>query len=221
MALQKGWVEKHPDKGPPRSSAGFEWPNTHTVTDAQRMAFRKFFTNQIRTRDMNHRSFARVFMGEKKDDKGYTIPRGGNMVLEYADGGAWPNEERARQLGAFFKTPLEQMLVDDGKPLEPIPLVRPGRATAARRKANGHGSAGKAAAHGSRNGSAPALPILEPAPLPPRPRDAKPAQLHVEALPDAPDYASVTITGTVRYDTAMALVNLVGRDQHALGPRGK
>jgi len=219
MALEKGFVEKYPDRGPPRSGAGFEWPNNHHVTDEQRLAFRKFFVNSLRARDMNHRSFARAFMGEVKDGKGYVIPRGGNMILEYADGGAWPNEQRARQLGAFFKVALEDMLIDDGKPLEPIPLVRPSRATAKRRKANGHGSNGHAAAHGKGNGSAPALHVHEPAPLPFRPANAKPAALHVEACPDAPDYCEISISGTVRYDTAMALVNLVGRDQHGLGPR--
>ena len=33
------------------------------------------------------------------------------------------------------------------------------------------------------------------------------------------DYCQLSIIGTTRYDTAMAMVNLMGRDQHGLGPR--
>lgn len=220
MALIKGWVQKHGDKGPPRSAAGFEWPGARHVTDGQRLAFQKVFTNALRARGENHRQFARVFFGETKDDKGYTIPRNGTAILEYADGGAWPTEDRARQLAAFLKVPLEALLVDDGKPHEPLGLVRPSRATAKRRKANGHGGNGHAgAAARIASPGAPALAASEPAPLRPRPNDAKPAQLHVDTYPDAPDYCRITISGTVRYDTAMAMVNLMGRDQHGHGPR--
>src|SRR3982751_188448 len=124
MALEKGFIYKFPDRAPPKSTAGFEWPSTHKVTDEQRLAFRKWFTSQLRARDMNHRSFGRQFNGETKDGNGYVIPRGGSTaVMNYLDGTGWPSEERARNLGAFFKTALEDMLVDDGKPLEPIPLV--------------------------------------------------------------------------------------------------
>jgi hypothetical protein len=130
MALEKGFVEKWPDRGPPRSSAGFAWPNTRQATDEQRLALRKFLTTQLRARGMNHRDFATAFLGQVKTAAGSIVPRGGNMVLEYLDGGAWPNEQRARQFGAFFKVPMEAMLMDDGKPLEPIPLVRLSRATA-------------------------------------------------------------------------------------------
>lgn len=219
MALEKGFTQKWPDRAGPKSAAGFEWPNTYRVTDEQRMAFRKWFTSQLRARGLNHRTFAIQFWGATKNSAGYVTPRAGNMPLEWMDGGAWPREDKARQLGAFFKVPMEAMLVDDGKPLEPIPLVRPARATAKRRKANGNGTNGHAAAHA--NGGSPEL--LLAAPLPPRPAGAALPTVHVEALKDSPDYCRVTITGVVRYDTAMGIINIVGRDSmgHAHGPRHK
>jgi len=220
MSLYKGWVDTHPDKSPPKSSKGFEWPGRGEATDAQRLAFRKQFANNLRALGMNHREFARRFFGEGKNALGYTAPKNPGTILKYADGETWVTEDRARQLAAIFKVPMEALLVDDGAPFEPLPLVRPLRATAERRKKNGHKGNGfdhAAAAARPAGGSAPALQPAEPVQLPPRPADAKPAQLHVDAYPDAPDYCRVQITGTVRYDTAMAMVNLMGRDQHGHG----
>jgi len=219
--ILKGFVNEHPDRSPPKSGSGFEWPG-RDVSDEQRLAFRKNLTNALRARGENHREFTRHFLGEYRNkDTGYVVPRSSNTIMDWLHGDVWPTADRARQLCAFLKVPMESLLQDDGSPFEPLPLLRAARATPERRKANGHaGHKGNGAAAHVASHTAPAVGLAH-APLPPRPKDAKPAQLHVEALPDAPDYASVTITGTVRYDTAMALVNLVGRDQHALGPRGK
>jgi hypothetical protein len=222
MAIQKGFVEKYPDRNPPKSAKGFEWPG-HDVTDVQRLAFQKNLTNHLRARGENHREFTRVFLGEYKDpSKGYVIPRSSNTLMDWLHGEVWPKSERARQLAAFLKVSMESLLVDDGQPFEPLPLLRASRATPARRKANGHGGhkGNGAAAHPPTGPAAPAAVLVGGAPYPPpRPAGAKPATLHVEPSADSPDYCNVTISGTVRYDTAMALVNLVGRDQHGMGPR--
>jgi hypothetical protein len=215
-ALIKGFIERKPDKAPPRSGKEFAWPSARNVNAFQQMAFQKFFTNKLRERGDTHRDFARVFFGETKTASGYTAPKQPQVILEYADGSAWPTADRARQLAAFLKVPMEAMLVEDGAPYVPLAPIRSNKTNGATRKGNGHAGNGHAAgAHGLHHG-APALAVPDhaPQPPPPRPKGAKPAVLHVDAFPDAPDYCSVTITGTVRYDTAMALVNLMGRDLH-------
>jgi hypothetical protein len=220
MTLFKGWVDTHGNKSPPKSAKGFEWPG-RGVTQEQREAFQKNFARKLHALGMDHREFARRFYGETKTGNGYTAPRNPGTIIKYARGDSWPVEETARQLAAIFKTPMDQLLHDDGSPFEPL-AIRGSRGTSAKRKTNGHagnGAAGAAARIASP--SAPALATGEPVQLPPRPADAKPAQLHVDAYPDAPDYCRVAITGTVRYDTAMAMVNLMGRDQHGQGPRHK
>lgn len=220
MSLFQGWVDTHGDKSPPKSAKGFEWPG-RAVTQEQREAFQKNFARRIQALGMNHREFARRFYGETKTDAGYVAPRNPGTIVKYLRGDSWPVEDTARQLAALFKVPMDELLHDDGTPFEPLAIGR-SRGTGAKRKTNGHGGNGAAgAAARVASGGAPALAAGDPVQLPPRPADAKPAQLHVDSLPDAPDYCHVSISGTVRYDTAMALVNLIGRDQHGLGPRGK
>lgn len=221
MKLIEGFIDKFPNRQPPKSAKGFEWPG-RGATDEQRLAFKKRFTEALRERGLSHRDFARLFYGETKTATGYSQPRNANAVLNWADGSAWPIEETAQRIAAFLKVPMDTLVTDSGKPFEPLPMLRKAAASKTRlKKANGHGGNGAAASGVLVGNGALAPGQHEPAPLPPRPADAKPATLHVDSCADAPDYCNVTIVGTVRYDTAMALVNLVGRDQHGLGPRGK
>jgi len=210
----KGFIEKHPDRGPPRSARGFEWP-ARGATDEQRHAFKKFLTGKMRAEGLNHRDLARLMFGEKKDDKGYTVPRNPQAILDYADGSTFPTQERARQFGAYFKTPLDAMLVDDGKPFEPLPLIRPLRATSERKKKNGHGKHGGngAAGHPIVRADAPASPS-EPEPPRPLPKGAKPVTVEIKTLPGAPEFAQVTISGTVPLDVALGIVAFIERATH-------
>jgi len=212
MNLFKGWVDTHPDKSPPKSAKGFTWPGRFPA-DEQRAAFVKNFAKHLNGLGMNHREFARRFFGEVKTANGYTAPRTPGSVVKWARGESFPTVDTARQLAALFRVPMDTLLIDDGSDVAPLNLqLRRGK------KANGHAGNGHDATAREAGTGAPA-PGTAPVQLAPRPADAKPAQLHVDAYPDAPDYCRVSITGTVRYDTAMAMVNLMGRDQH--GPRSK
>ena len=186
--LERGFVTDYPDKMPPKSSPDFEWPGRKSANAAQRQAFRKTLMQQLHGRGLNHREFAEKFWGQGRTSSGYIAPRNAGTVVKWLAGDSWPTETTAQLLGAFFKVPMERLLVDDGKPSEPFALIRPTRATAAtRRKMNGHGGNGGAVAQGAADTGAPASVHSDPAPqLPPRPADWKPAQLHVDACPDAP-----------------------------------
>jgi len=212
--LSKGFVEKFPNRSPPKSASGFQWP-LRVATQEQRAGFQKFLVGQMRARGWNHRDFARVLFGEKKDDKGYTVPRNPQAILDYADGSTFPTPERARQFGAFFKTPLDKMLIDDGTPFEPLPLIRPKRATAKRLKKNGHGASGGNGAAGAPivRADAPASPS-ESAPPRPLPKGAKPVSVKIETLPGAPEFAQITISGTVPLDVALGIIAFIERATH-------
>jgi len=206
--LAKGFVDKSPNRNPPKSAKGFVWPNLAHVTDAQRTAFQKVLVGQMRARGWNHRDLARTLFGEKKDDKGYTVPRNPQAILDYADGSSWPTAERARQFGAFFKVPLQDLLRDNGEPFVPLALIRPLRATAARRKQNGHAGNG-----------AGGVPVVSPpasVPGPPRamPKGARPVQVKIETLANAPDFCTVAITGTVLLDVGLGLMAFIERATH-------
>jgi len=218
--LDRGFVTDYPDRAPPKSPAGFEWPS-RAATDEQRMAFRKNFANLIRTKAPSAREFARLFYGETRNGQGYVMPRNPSTVLKYLDGESFPEENTARLIGAFFKTPLQQLLHDDGKPYEPLPLIRPLRAGKQRRKANGHAVKGNGAAGpGVVSPSAPALAASEPAPPPPRmPKGAKPIVVKIETLPGAPDFVHVNIAGTVPLDVGLGIVAFIERGTHRMGPR--
>lgn len=216
--LQRGFVTDYPDRMPPKSAKGFEWPGRN-ASEAQRLAFQKNLTEFIRASGENHREFARAYFGEGRDAAGRPTPRNPGTVLDWVRGEKWPVEQTARQLAAYMKRPLDSLLQDNGKPFEPLPMLRQPKGAAKRRKANGHGGNG-AAAHVVSPASSPELAAALHAPLPPRPEGAAPAHLRVDAIPHAPDYCTVSITGVVRYDTAMAIVNIVGRDQLGAGRRG-
>jgi len=215
VALVKGFVDKFPNRAPPRSARGFEWPGPRHANDTQRLAFKKFITAQMRARSLTHRDLARLFYGEAKNGQGYVTPRNPNTILEYADGSQFPTEERARNLGAYFKTPLDAMLVDDGKPFEPLPLIRPSRATSERKKKNGHGKHGGngAAGHPIVRADAPAS-TSEPEPPRPLPKGAKPVTVKIETLPAASEFAQVTIAGTVPLDVALGIMAFIERATH-------
>lgn len=213
--LERGFVTNYPDRAPPKSAAGFEWPN-RAATDAQRMAFRKNFANLIRGKAPNAREFARLFYGETRNGSGYVMPRNPSTVLKYLDGESFPEETTARLIGAFFKTPLQQLLTDDGKPFEPLPLIRPLRAGKARRKANGHAVKGNGAAGpGVVSHGAPALAASEPAPPPPKPpKGAKPVQVEIKTLPNESNWCHVSISGTVPLDVGLGLMAFIERATH-------
>jgi hypothetical protein len=213
VARVRGFVDKFPNRAPPRSTRGFEWPGRN-ATEGQRFGFKKFITAQLRARGLNHREFARLFFGETRNGK-YTAPRSPQMILEYCDGSLWPTADRARQLAAFFKTPLEAMLIDDATPFEPLPLIRPKRATAERRKKNGHGKHGGNGAAGAPivRADAPA-PAHEPEPPRPLPKGAKPVTVEIKSLPGAPEFAHVVIAGTVALDVALGIMAFIERATH-------
>jgi hypothetical protein len=214
-ALARGFVDKFPNRSPPRAARGFEWPSLRAATDAQRLAFKKFMTSQMRAQGINHRDLARLFFGETKTAQGYTTPRNPNTILEYADGSQFPAEERARQIGAFFKVPIDSMLVDDGKPFEPLPLIRPKRATSERKKKNGHGKHGGNGAAGNPivRADAPAS-TSEPEPPRPLPKGAKPVTVKIETLPGASEFCHVEIAGTVPLDVGLGMMAFIDRATH-------
>jgi len=206
--LTKGFVDKFPNRNPPKSAKGFEWPSARHTTELQRVAFRKNLVEQLRARGMSHRDLARAMFGEQKDSKGYTIPKQTQPMREYADGDLFPTADRARQLAAFFKIPLQKFLHDNGQPFEPLPPLRLVRATAARRKKNGHAGNG-----------AGGVPVVSPpasVPGPPRalPKGARPVQVKIETLANAPDFCTVAITGTVLLDVGLGLMAFIDRATH-------
>lgn len=220
--LERGFVTDYPDRAPPKSTAGFKWPDRQ-ATDEQRMAFRKTFANLIRGKGTNHREFARMFYGETRNGQGYVMPRNPGTIRKYLDGDSFPEETTARLLGAFFKTPLERFITDDGKPFEPLALIRPLKATAARRKsANGHGHKGNGAAGPSVvSPGAPALAASEPAPLPKPPKGSKPVQVEIKTLPNEPNWCHVVISGTVPLDVGLGLMAFIERATHKVAPMRK
>lgn len=216
--LERGFVTNYPERAPPKSAAGFEWPS-RAATDEQRMAFRKNLANLIRSKAPNAREFARQFYGETRNGQGYVMPKNPSTVLKYLDGESFPEETTARMIGAFFKTPLQQLLTDDGQPYQPLALIRPLRAGKARLKANGHAGKGNGAAGpGVVRTSAPALAPGEPAPPSPRPpKGAKPITVKIETLADASDWCHVSIIGSVPLDVGLGLMAFI--DRHKGGAR--
>lgn len=218
--LERGFATNYPERAPPKSAAGFEWPS-RAATAEQRMAFRKNFANLIRTKAPNAREFARQFYGETRNGQGYVMPRNPSTVLKYLDGESFPEETTARLIGAFFKTPLQQLLHDDGQPYQPLPLIRPLKASKERRKANGHAGKGNGAAGpGVVSLSAPALAASEPAPPPQRlPKGAKPVIVKIETVAGAADFVHMAVTGTVPLDVGLGIMAFIERGTHRLGPR--
>lgn len=221
VRLERGFIGTHANPRPPASEKGFEWPSPRAITDAQRAAFRKAFTQLTRDKGLNHRTLARALNGESRDGNGYVIPRDAGSVRKYMDGVSFPQEDRATVLAAFFKVPMQRFLQDDGQPFEPIDLLRPGGAAKRGKKANGHarhagnGAAGPAvASHG-----APAPLTREQDPPPKPPKGAKPVQLEIKTLPGVPDWCQVTITGTVPLDVGLGLMAFIERGTHRAVPR--
>lgn len=219
--LERGFVTNYPDKAPPKSKAGFEWPG-RGATAEHRMAFRKNFANLIRSKAASGREFAQLFYGQARTAQGFVVPRNPGTIIKYLDGDSFPEETTARLIGAFFKTPLDQLLHDDGTPHNPLPLIRPLRASKARlKKQNGHGHKGNGAAGpGVVSHGAPALAASEPAPPPLQlPKGAKPIVVKIETLPGAADFVHVAISGTVPLDVGLGIVAFIERGTHRLGPR--
>lgn len=216
--LERGFVTDYPDKSPPKSAKGFEWPSPRSVGGEQKVAFRKAFTQLLRTKAPDHRDFARQFYGQTRDGKGFIMPRNPGTIRKYADGDVFPGESKARQLAAFFKVPMERLLQDDGTPFEPLPLMRPNGAHAVRRsKKNGHGGNGTAG-HPIVSHAAPAALALQAAPPRP-PEGAEPLVIEIKTLPNASDWAHVNITGAVPLDAALGVIAFIER--HKGGPSRK
>lgn len=215
--LARGFVTDYPDRNPPKSAAGFEWPGPKRANDAQRAAFRKVFSNTLRGGWSDHIEFAREFWGETRDGKGYVIPRGRYVPLEWSRGNQFPMANTARQLAAFLKVPMERLLTDDGTPYVPLSILRrsPGSTKASLKSANGHAGNGAAG-----------LPIVSPAApaagsaaAPPRrpPKGAKPVTVEIKTVADATDWCHVSISGTVPLDVGLGIMAFI--DRHKDGPR--
>jgi hypothetical protein len=211
MALRVGFAVKNENARPPKSSKGFEWPTR--PTDEQKAIFRKVFTQLLLARGDDHRTFATTFLGESKTGPGYIVPRSPNTIRDWIDGKTFPTEARARQLAACLKIPMERLLTDNADPFVPMPLLRPGRATSARKhKANGHGGNG----HGGPPVVSPApagAPLAAPAMTAP-PKGAKPITVKVETIPGASDWCNVVVSGSIPLDVGLGLIAFIDRGTH-------
>ena len=195
----QGLMQKLKEPKPPASAAGFSWPSPRATDAATRTKFHAAVTELMRGRGLNYLQLAREIWGQHKDGSS----RNPGTPREWVKGVGFPSKTTAAYVARFFDVPMSALLNPQGK-FVPMPLVRGG-------KANGHD---------------PMRPVQIPfegkkrkaytkharAPLPARlalPADAPALQVKLETYAGDPHFMSISISGTVQVEVAMALLAML------------
>lgn len=134
-------------------------------------------------------------------------------------GKGFPNADNADGLAGYFKITTAELLQPAGE-LEPMEMLRKGPGSKPNGKtngktnghANGNGHDHEAAA-GMKSGTGKVRVVAEPPPPPPLPEGATPPVVELKSYPTDARFMSVTVTGVLPVDRALALVAMIHPDR--------